>query len=110
MSLLEEGLLPMKERVFPANTLEIPALFGSDGELVLARVLVEPRHLEDLLEGLAGLDFPVNPELHHRTGSVVVEFPAYAGHVEKIRNTLQGLGFDQESLDVFGMLHSAAAS
>src|ERR1035438_1572389 len=108
MLLLEEGLLPMKERVCPANILEIPALFGSEGELVLARVLVDPRHLEDLLEGLAGLDFPVNPELQHRTGSVMVEFPAYAAHVEHIRTTLQGLGLGAESLNVFGMLQSAA--
>jgi hypothetical protein len=109
MMLLEERLMPINERVFPNNASVIPALFGSEGELVLAQVLVEPRHLEELLEGLAGLDFPVNPELLHRTGSVLVEFPAYAGHLEEIRNTLRRLGFSAESLNAFGMLHSAAA-
>jgi hypothetical protein len=100
----------MKERVCAPNAPAIPALFGLDGELVMARVLVEPRHLEELLEGLAGLDFPVNPELHHRTGSVIVEFPAYASHVEAIRNTIRCLGFGAESLDVFGVLHPAATA
>jgi hypothetical protein len=99
MLLLEEGLLPMNDRVCSADTLE---------NLIVARVLVEPRHLEELLEGLAGLDFPVNPELQHRTGSVIVEFPAYAGHVEAIRNVIRRLGFDEQSLNVFGALHAGA--
>ena len=82
--LLEEGLLPMKERVCAPNAPAIPALFGLDGELVMARVLVEPRHLEELLEGLAGLDFPVNPELHHRTGSVIVESMSRSHHPSSV--------------------------
>lgn len=110
MSLLEEGLLSMEERVYLPNPVEIPALFGADGELVLARVSVEPRHLEDLLEGLAELDFPVNPDLTHRIGSVVVEFPAYAGHLEEIRTKLLGMGFAAEALKVFGMLETAATA
>ena len=43
------------------------ALFGLEGELVLARVSVDARHLEDLLESLAALEFPVNPQLLHQT-------------------------------------------
>ena len=35
---------------------------------------------------------------------MIVEFPAYASHVEKSGTLVQGLGFDPESLDVFGML------
>jgi hypothetical protein len=89
----------MNDRVYASDTLE---------NLVVARVLVEPRHLEELLEALAGLEFPVNPELQHRTGAVIVEFPAYAEHVEEIRNTIRRLGFDAHSLDVFGVLHAAA--
>ena len=42
-----------------------PALRGSDGELVSVSVTVEPRDLEDLLEALAALDFPVNPQIYH---------------------------------------------
>ncbi len=91
----------MNDRFSLSDTLE---------NLVVARVVVEPRHLEELLEGLAGLDFPVNPELQHRTGSVIVEFPAYAGHVEEIRNTIRRLGFDTQSLNVFGALHAAVGA
>ncbi len=91
-------------------TLDAPVLFGVEGELVLVRVSVDPRHLEDLLEGLAGLDFPVNPELTHRTGAVIVEFPAYATHVDEVKAALVAYGFDPEALAVFGMLHAAAAS
>ena len=56
----------MNDRVCSADTLE--------NLKIVARVLVEPRHLEELLEGLAGLDFPVNPELQHRTGSVAIGY------------------------------------
>ena len=47
----------------PSHAGAVPALFGQEGELVLLRVAVEPRLLEDLLEALARLDFPVNPQL-----------------------------------------------
>ena len=80
------------------------SLFGSNGELVELRIPVEPRHLEDLLEALASLDFPVNPELFHQPGVVNVEFPAYAGHVEEVRNVLREAGFDPGSLQVLGIL------
>jgi len=71
-----------------------PALFGQDGELVSVCVSVEPRLLEDLLEALAALEFPVNPQLYHQTAQVSVEFPAYAPHLEKIRGVLTRNGFD----------------
>jgi len=86
------------------------ALFGIEGELVLARVSVEPRQLEELLDTLAGLDFPVNPELYHRPGCVIVEFPAYARHVAAVRTTLEASGFDPISLDVLGILQAACAT
>jgi hypothetical protein len=86
-----------------------PALFGSDGELVMVRVSVDPRHLEELLEVLASLDFPVNPELLHKPGAVTIEFPAYESHVRDLRKTLIQAGFERAKLDVFGMLAAAAA-
>ena len=81
-----------------------PALFGNEGELVMVRVSVEPRHLEELLEALAGLPFPVNPELLHSPGLVMVEFPAYSAHVPEVRAMLHGCGFESQSLDVYGVL------
>ncbi len=77
-----------------------PTLFGTEGELVLLRVCAEPRTLEELLETLGQLAFPVNPELRHETNSVIVEFPAYSGSVPEVRRLLQLGGFDPASLEV----------
>lgn len=90
------------------NTPATPLLFGLNGELILVRIAVDPRQLEDLLDSLANLDFPVNPSLFHKPGSVIVEFPAYAGHVAQVKSALQSNGFDPDSVDVYGMLAAAA--
>ncbi len=79
-------------------------LFGQNGELVELRMGVEPRLLEDFLEALASLDFSVNPQLYHAPGIVRVEFPAYAGHIDEVRRALREAGFDENSIEVFGML------
>jgi len=77
-----------------------PVLFGRDGELISLRVATEPRLLEQLLEVLASLDFPVNPQLYHGVAEVRVEFPAYSQQIEQVRETLQRGGFDAKSLAV----------
>jgi hypothetical protein len=64
------------------------ALFGREGELISLSVATEPKHLEDVLEALASLDFPVNPQLYHRPAEVLVEFPAYSSQVEQVRDAL----------------------
>ncbi|HEY6333156.1 MAG TPA: hypothetical protein VI756_27785 [Blastocatellia bacterium] len=76
------------------------SLFGSEGELVSLRVAVEPKLLEDLLEALARLSFPVNPQLYHRPSQVTVEFPAYSALVDQVRDTLRRHGFSQAHLEV----------
>ena len=86
--------------IWPASQGTAPALFGAEGELVLLQISVEPRLLEDLLEVLARLEFPVNPDLHHKSNSVSVEFPAYSGRVEEVRKALQACGFDPSCLTV----------
>lgn len=86
--------------VWPASQGTAPALFGAEGELVLLQISVEPRLLEGLLEVLARLDFPVNPELYHKPNSVTVEFPAYSGKLEDVRKLLKLYGFDPECLVV----------
>ena len=75
------------------------ALFGREGELVSLRIAVEPKFLEDLLEALASLDFPVNPQLYHRPAQVTVEFPAYSARVDEVRDTLLRHGFSAASLE-----------
>ena len=77
-----------------------PALFGLEGELVSLRISIEPRFLEDLLEALASLDFPVNPQLYHRPAQVTVEFPAYSPRVEEVRQALRRHHFDVGTLEV----------
>ena len=76
------------------------ALFGLEGELVSLRISVEPRLLEDLLEALARLDFPVNPELYHLPAKVKVEFPAYSDRIDEVREALRSHGFAPSSLEV----------
>jgi len=80
------------------------ALFGPEGELVLLRISVEPRFLEDLLEALSSLDFPVNPQLYHGPGQVSVEFPAYSANMDRVRQVLGYNGFDPQSLHLSAVL------
>ena len=86
------------------------ALFGLEGELVSLRISVDPKLLEDLLEALAVLDFPINPQLFHRPSQVTVEFPAYSSHVEEVRAALQGHGFNPASLQSGSALAPPATS
>jgi len=69
------------------------ALFGREGELISLSIATDPKLLEDLLEALASLDFPVNPQLYHRPAEVLVEFPAYSSQVEQVRAALVDQGF-----------------
>ena len=40
-------------------------LCGREGVLVSVSIHVDPRHLESLLEALAHLQFPINPQIYH---------------------------------------------
>jgi hypothetical protein len=77
---------------------ESAALLGREGELISIRISVEPKLLEDLLEALALLDFPVNPQLYHRPGLTTVEFPAYSAQLRNIRDVLGRHGVDTRSV------------
>jgi hypothetical protein len=102
------------------------ALCGREGALVSVSISVDPRHLESLLEALARLDFPINPQIYHDAALVfrfpdnhqetlettLVEFPAYEARLDQVRSALRQFGFDPSSLHVTGMLdeiHSEAA-
>ena len=96
--------------VLPIGADSRGSLFGREGELISVRISVEPRLLEDLLETLATLDFPVNPQLYHHTAQVEVEFPAYSTRIDQVREALRSRGFDQENLELSRVLaraHSA---
>jgi hypothetical protein len=76
------------------------ALFGREGELISLSITTDPKLLEDLLDALASLDFPVNPQLYHRPTHVAVEFPAYSSQVDLVRDTLARQGFGGNALQV----------
>jgi hypothetical protein len=84
-------------------------LQGVEGELVTIQIAVEPRQLEQLLETLCEVPFPVNPRICHagadtHSTRTMVEFPAYAGRLEEVRNVLHQRGFDLEGFRVTRML------
>jgi hypothetical protein len=80
----------------------VPSLLGLEGELVIASITVEPHQLEELLDALAHVPFPINPQIYHQSG--VVEFPAYAQRVPDVRAALEAFGFDGSILRVRSML------
>lgn len=69
-----------------------------EGELLLARVRVSGRHLEDLLETLASLSFPVNPDLSHAGLESVVSFPVYAHRLPAVEEAVRPLDLAVETL------------
>jgi hypothetical protein len=94
------------------------ALCGREGALVSVSISVDPRHLESLLEALAQLSFPINPQIYHDAALIyrfpdrheeteattLVEFPAYEAQLDDVRGALQAFGFDPASLHVTRML------
>ena len=109
--------------VWPNTLAGGPLLAGSDGELVAVSLHVDPRDLEALLEALAQVEFPINPQIYHdaamvyyhRDGSeriesvTLVEFPAYTAHMERLRGVLGGSGFDPSIAAVTPMLDDLRA-
>lgn len=78
------------------------ALISPNGELVSLRLEVESNSLENLLESLAELSFPVNPDIDHQSMpvSVAVEFPAWETQIPEVRRTLRQGGFGNTTLQV----------
>lgn len=84
------------------------SLSGSEGELVSVRVSAEPRALEEVLECLASLPFPVNPEIFHGVPTVV-EFPAWEAQLYGVRDALRAWGFDPGCFEVSRMADAISA-
>ena len=86
----------------------IPCLTTSEGELVSVQVTVEPKLLEYLLEALADVPFPINPEIHHPVPGVsrhtVVEFPAYSDRLSEVYRALNACGLPTLGVKVENML------
>lgn len=98
-------------------------LSGSAGTLVSISIDVDARYLESLLEALARVSFPVNPEIFHQAemsyiyadghqeseAVTLVDFPAYSSQLEEVRAALEAYGFDPARLRVSGMLEQLHA-
>ncbi len=100
-----------------------PPLSTGEGLLVSISINVEPRSLESLLEALAQLDFPINPQIYHDAAMVylypdgreethaatLVEFPAYQERLPQVRAVLAAYGFDPSIAYVAGMMDAIHA-
>jgi hypothetical protein len=97
-------------RVWPLST--------SEGQLLSVSIRVEPTGLESLLEALAQVSFPINPQIYHDAAVVyrypddreeseattLVEFPAYEARLAEVRAALESYGFDPTCLASVPML------
>lgn len=71
---------------------------GSD--LLLVRLRVDPRHIEDVLYALSQTEFPINPELRHLGAQGTdIEFPAFREQIRQAQQTLTAYGFAHLPLD-----------
>jgi hypothetical protein len=116
-------MLEVSVSVWPCNAVSRPSLSSSEGALISVSVTVEPRLLEDVLEALAQLDFPINPQIYHDAAlrylyadghedclsTTLVEFPAYSGRLPEIRRVLKAYGFETSSVHVAPMLDEIRA-
>ena len=95
-----------------------PRLRSNDGELVSVHVSIDPRLLEQLLETLANLSFPINPQIYHQAGvgyvhadgredlepATRVEFPAFSNHLDQVRAALESAGLPTSGFQIRGMV------
>jgi hypothetical protein len=99
------------------------SLASSEGALVSVSIHIHPRYLETLLEALARIDFPINPQIYHDAEIVtvhldgseeiedttLVEFPAYVGRLEEVHRGLRAYGLSGDAIHVTSMLDELRA-
>jgi len=104
--------------VWPKTLPLTSALSTAEGALVSVSIHVEPHCLESLLEALALVSFPINPQIYHdaalvyrfadghsQTESItLVEFPAYEGRLDEVRQSVQAYGFHADCIHAVAML------
>jgi len=93
-------------------------LSTTEGQLLSVSIRVEPSELESLLEALAQVSFPINPQIYHDAAVVycypddreetqattLVEFPAFEAHISEVRSALASHNFAPDSLISLPML------
>ncbi len=107
--------------VWQETVLDGASLSSREGALVLVSIKVDPRDLELLLEALAHISFPINPQIYHDAAVVyagagggiasatLVEFPAYETRLGEVRQALAAYAFDSADMQVTGMLDAIRA-
>src|SRR5947207_13820305 len=109
--------------VWPKPLPAPPSLSSSEGALVSVSISVDPHYLEALLEALARVSFPINPQIYHDAAIVyryaddreetesttLVEFPAYAQRLAEARCALRTNRFAAACMEVTGMLEDIQA-
>ncbi len=104
--------------VWPETPLLFPSLSTAEGALVSVSIHVEPHCLESLLEALAQVSFPINPQIYHDAALIyryadgreqtepitLVEFPAYEGRLVEVRQALEAYGFAADCMRAVSML------
>jgi hypothetical protein len=112
-----EDLMSVWPKPLPASP---SPLEGREGALVSVSIDVDPRRLESLLEALAQVSFPINPQIYHDAEVVyryadgreesetatLVDFPAYAAQLEEVQRVLEAYGFDPQTANVTDMLEA----
>ena len=106
--------MSVRPEQYPSN----PSLSTPEGELVNVSVAIEPRLLEKVLDALAQLPFPVNPQIYHHAGigyvyadgreevrpATLVDFPAFSRHLDEVRRCLAGAGVPAGAIHVRSIL------
>src|ERR1700690_2218974 len=103
--------------VWPKTLPLVPSPSTAERALVSVSIHVEPHCLESLLEALALVSFPINPQIYHEAALVyrfadgrqesewvpMVEFPDYEAHEDEGRHAVQAYGFEADCIHVIGM-------
>ena len=104
--------------VWPKTLPVTPSLSTAEGALVSVSIHAEPHCLESLLEALAQVSFPINPQIYHDAALVyhyadgreqtvpitLVEFPAYENRLDEVSRAVQAYGFPPDCIHTVGML------
>jgi hypothetical protein len=104
--------------VWPKTLPVTPSLSTAEGTLVSVSIHAEPHCLESLLEALALVSFPINPQIYHDAALVyrfadgreqtvpitLVEFPAYENRLDEVRRAVEAYGFPPDCIHTVGML------
>jgi hypothetical protein len=87
----------------------IAFLTGTEGELISVRVAIEPHALEEMLDCLSSVPFPINPQIYHGV-PVIVEFPAWEHQLHLVKDALRAYGFSPSAVQTRDMLEAITAA